>query len=246
MDGNGVARLEVLAGRQGRVLGVHGEVPANGDQDQVRAEIASIEAEVAKQPRVPHVVDLEAVFQFDDEAGRLAPDVDFRLLGLRIGPAVFGTVLGAGHGDANTLAQGLDAAALVEAGGEFLGQFTQRDQGVVQAGRSVKGDLEPFGQRGSVAHMVAMGVGDQGQIDLAEGGEILVLGLGLGVLGEKGGDHDYLARDAGDLEGGLAEPKHHDLAFIRDRWGRQRQGGEQARGEQAGRRAPERDLGRYH
>jgi hypothetical protein len=151
-------------------------------------------------------------------------------------------VLGASHGDADTLAKGLDGAALVEAGGEFPRQFTQRYQAVVQASRSVEGDLMLFGNRRPVAQMVAMGVGDQDQIDLAEGGEVLMLGRSFGILGEEGVDHDHLARHAGDLEGGLTEPLDDNLAFIGDRWGRKRQGDEQASGDHTGRRAAKLDL----
>ncbi len=81
--------------------------------------------------------------------------------------------------------------------------------GVVALG-DVDGVARPVGPPDR-ADMVAVGVRDEDQVDLAELGEVLVLGGCLRVTGQEGVGHDHLAARRGDLERRLTEPEHLDL-----------------------------------
>src|SRR4029434_10513127 len=68
-------------------------------------------------------------------------------------------------------------------------------------------------------------VRDEDQIDLAELGEVLVVGRRLGISLQVGVDHDRLAARRGDLERRVSEPEHLDLPGLgRELSGRQRDG----------------------
>jgi hypothetical protein len=60
--------------------------------------------------------------------------------------------------------------------------------------------------------MVAVGVGEQDHVDLAQRGELLERGRRLRIAGQPGVDDDDLAAGRGDARGGLAEPEHFGLA----------------------------------
>jgi hypothetical protein len=70
--------------------------------------------------------------------------------------------------------------------------------------------------------MVAVAMGDENQVDLAELGEVLVVGGRLGISLQVGVDHDRLATRRGDLERRVSEPEHLDLPGL----GRQQRGGQ--------------------
>src|SRR5262249_13322406 len=64
------------------------------------------------------------------------------------------------------------------------------------------------------ADMVAVAVRDEDQVDLAELGEVLVVGGRLGISLQVGVDHDRLAARRGDLERRVSEPEHLDLSGL--------------------------------
>src|SRR5262249_61887542 len=73
--------------------------------------------------------------------------------------------------------------------------------------------------------MVAVAVGDEDQVDLAELGEVLVFGRRLGISLQVGVDDDRLAARRGDLERGVTEPEHLDLPGLGQKLrARQREG----------------------
>jgi hypothetical protein len=100
-------------------------------------------------------------------------------------------------------------AALVHAGGRL--------RGVEQPGRhqalgefEVRDHLGPRQLRelGHVVGVIAMAMGEQNQVDLAEGREVLVLGGRARIGREEGIDDDHLASHARDAERGVAKIQH--------------------------------------
>ena len=62
MHGNDVGDAQQFTFGISRFLRTHGEVAANGHEHHIGFVVLSDQAHVAKQTRVTHVVDLEAVF----------------------------------------------------------------------------------------------------------------------------------------------------------------------------------------
>src|SRR5207302_328510 len=94
------------------------------------------------------------------------------------------------------------------------------DHGLDAPGRPEHLGAGTLGEIGGVARsvgptyrtdMVAVAVRDEDQVDLAELGEVLVLGRRLGIAGQEGIDHDHLAARRGDLERRLTAPEPLDL-----------------------------------
>src|SRR5882724_5281682 len=213
-------RLEPLPRGVGRVLRVHDEVAADRHQDEVGLVVVGDQLHVAEEPRVAHVVDLEPVLQLDDEAGRFAARVRRRLLRRRIHHGQLGRVLGAHLRDRDLRPEGLHLAALAEAYGLLAREPPEVDQGLDEPGRPEHLGAGALGEVHEVApavvaarrpDVIAMAVGDEDHVDLAELGEVLLVGGCLRIPGHERVDHDHLAARRGHLERRLAEPVHLDL-----------------------------------
>ncbi len=204
-------RLEELARRIRGVLRVHDEVAADRHQDQIGLVVAADQAHVAEQAGVAHVIDLEVVLELDDEAGRLAAEMALVLAGRRVLPHDLGGMLGAHLGDADIGPERRHGAALAEAHRLLVIQHAKRDQRLREPGRRVERRIVLLHDVGRVAEMVAVPMGDQHQVDLAERIEIFVLRRRLRIVDQPRVDHDHLSGRRGDLPGRLAQPQQVDF-----------------------------------
>src|SRR5439155_708332 len=112
------------------VARVHYEVAADGDHDQVGLVVLPDQLHVAEESRVAHMVELEPVFELDDEATRLAARIGRALLRDGIDDRDLRRVLRPHLRDRDLRAERVHAAALAEANA-LLG----RDPAEVDHGR---------------------------------------------------------------------------------------------------------------
>src|SRR2546427_2502205 len=213
-------RLEPLLRGVGRVLWVHHEVAADRHQDEVGLVVVGDQLHVAEEARVAHVVDLESVLHLDDEAGWLAARACRRLLRRRIGRRQLGRGLGAHLVDLDLRTERLHLATLADAHALLARKPAEVDHGLDEPGGPERLGAGALGEIHEVAapvvaprrpDVVAVAVGDEDQVHLAELGEILVFRGCLRVPGHERIDHDHLAARRGDLERRLTEPVHLDL-----------------------------------
>src|SRR2546427_2774303 len=223
VDRNDVFRPEHLPGRVCGVAGVHHEVPADRHQDHVGSVVVADEPHVAEQPGVTHVVDLEAVLDFDDEARRLAARVRLALLRRRIDEGELRRVLGAHLRDLDLRPERRHGTALAEADTLLAGDPAQVDHRLDQPGRSEHLGARALGEIGRVtraigtaerAHVITVSVGDEDHVDLSELVQVLVVSRRLRIVDEPWIDDDHLATRRGDLGGGLAEPVNFRLRVL--------------------------------
>ena len=148
------------------------------------------------------------------------PDVRRRFLRGRIDHRQLGRVLGAHLRDRDLRPERLHLAALAEAHALLARDPAEVDQGLHEPGRPEHLGAAALGEVHEVApavgaprrpDVVAVTVGDEDQVDLAELGEVLLVGGRLRVPGHEGIDHDHLAARRGDLERRLTEPVHLGL-----------------------------------
>ena len=209
--------LEKIPRRVRRVRGIHHELAAaDRNQDEIGLVVLADHFHIAEQPRVAHVIDLEAVLQLDDKAAGLSAEMDLVFSGGGIVPDQLGIVLGMDHGDLYAVRpEGHDVAALGHAVRELLRNEAKRRERSCQALWRPQGRVVFLCEFGRVAEMIAMGVRDQDEIHLAQRVEVLVLVRRFRILDKIRIDYDHLAARRGELDGGLAEPQDFDFPALR-------------------------------
>jgi hypothetical protein len=212
VDGHHGLGPNQFARGEGGVRRIHGEVAADGHQHQVGFVVLRDQLHVAENAGIAHVPDAKAVFHLEDVPDRFAARMGFRPARRRVVPDVHRGVLGlhCRHVDARGRRH---ASALVEARQLLRRQHAQGGEGLREVAGHPQADVVLLRQRGRVADMVAVAVGDQQRVDPAQRVEVLVLRRGDRVGGEPRIDHDHLAAGRDDAERGLAQPLHFDLAL---------------------------------